>query len=1436
MMLRLLAIIAIFLLGMSEADATSFLINTVSGPSTFAITNPTQTLTDASGNTWSLTSCQVHENGVAVTTFANVIKVVIRSGNIYYYNGTNWYQWTGSTWTGTSDPGTYDQVITGPGRPGAQISDTSGNIWTIEDCVPAENGSASWPQSILLMAINGTIYTQYDNGSWNHWNGSWQGDASSPLGQLGFGLTAIAGQAVFDTTGASWTISSGQVYRNGSLAGTTSNIAQLAYIGGSIYAEDTSSMWYAWSGSAWSSRIPNPFGQPSVGTLLVTAGDGTSSGQSFVDSGGNVWSVQSYQAYENGATAGSTSSVTRLAYAGVPTKQVYYESFPNWFVWSGSAWSATSTPFGSLVPVSGTCGSANGTVVSTAPSSNLCIAGDTVGSVTSSGPWYWSCTRDLTTQCSAAPSTGTGTPVAPAQAVSAGYSTVLLGQNFATDALSLDCAGQTQSAFWHQGMWWETPPPCSQIAIAPDSMFGQNVLDIKWLRSTTSTSNSMAITTMPYGLKNGDTIPPAFSFQYGYYEIVLRASTNVVGTWPAAWALGTGTAQRIVGQTAPTDVPEFDFAEFNGGNSATPSSANFGSSYFNSIDGLNTGVIDWLIGGKDGGYTIFRSYVSPYDWTLPHAYGWLWTPTQICSYIDNVQKGCQATSANPAMTNEPVYPILSFGVGCNYQYSDISCTDGRYGAVLNRADLLVSRLTIWQSGLASITHVQGAANNGLSATATYGIAPGNGVGGYIHYCTAAAGACPGTDVTGTITVTDDQGDSYTLGAATTDAAQGTTGRSFYTTNIHPATQLRTLTIGGLSNTSAEDAIEFEEFFGGVTLDAAISSNFQTAVGSGANAVTSGSGGGTTTAANDAIFAGTVNAGGAGNFAVGTGFTAGSGASPNGGPNIWTGGEYKLGVSSGASVTGTFTNNGAAGDFVTSAIAFKAGSQTVGPASVALAQSSVTTTSSSTSGTVLTSITANYPHMNDGSTFSGSLSASGNYNGSPLCAISGTNVTLAQNNPPAGSSSCTITATQNGVQAQVTLNVTITGTTISGVALSNGNNFSVPASSGSTLDAVSATCSSGSCVGATFALSTAGACSGASSNGSFAISGSNLNVGGSTISSPGSYPIGIAVTLAGASNSGACYPLTLTGQAQTIASIAPSSCSMIGGTTGVCTPLTVTMSPPSPTFAADGGALALVASGGSCSGIDANWATDFSLSGGNLSVVNASLAQGTYNACVQASASGITTIYQQVVVSITPVDPTVGLLATASDGYANWKEAGLNSIPITGSISGTTLTVTQSFSGALGVGQKIGGLGVTPGTTITAAHNDPSSNSLTGTGNNGTYTVNNSQTVSSEALTASGIPNRCASLAASCVSTTLTATGNASTDTSNLQTALNNCGSGQVVKMNTGVFMINGTGVNFGTSSCTLRGAGVGALVNTGINPTNVDDRAIATACTYQPNG
>jgi hypothetical protein len=66
---------------------------------------------------------------------------------------------------------------------------------------------------------------------------------------------------------------------------------------------------------------------------------------------------------------------------------------------------------------------------------------------------------------------------------------------------------------------------------------------------------------------------------------------------------------------------------------------------------------------------------------------------------------------------------------------------------------------------------------------------------------------------------------------------------------------------------------------------------------------------------------------------------------------------------------------------------------------------------------------------------------------------------------------------------------------------------------------------------------------------------------------------------------------------------------------------------------------------------------------------------------------------------------------------------------TGSISGTTLTISAVASGNIVVGQTLYGVGIAAGTTITGE--------VTGTGGKGTYTISTTQTVASEALIGAG---------------------------------------------------------------------------------------------------
>jgi hypothetical protein len=271
----------------------------------------------------------------------------------------------------------------------------------------------------------------------------------------------------------------------------------------------------------------------------------------------------------------------------------------------------------------------------------------------------------------------------PAQAANAGFTNVLFNSDFSTATLSaeLSCAGTPQTKKWKQGLFWEgqndlrNVVPCSQIGIGYDSVFQHNVLDLEWTASgNTDPYRATSISTFPL-----DTVSPHFAFRHGYIEAVARISTTATGVWPAIWTWGDSAV--LYSNTPPfkRDVPasEFDIMEAWGGPQVQ----------------IGSHLHEWYSNVINA--TLFAYSQSPYDLTKPHTFGLLWASNgvlwqggYICAYVDNVQRGCANTTA--ASEAQDAFLILGMGVGCNQNYSDVSCLNG-----LKRADMLVSRVTVF---------------------------------------------------------------------------------------------------------------------------------------------------------------------------------------------------------------------------------------------------------------------------------------------------------------------------------------------------------------------------------------------------------------------------------------------------------------------------------------------------------------------------------------------------------------------------------------------------------------------------------------------------------------------------------------------------------------------------------------------------------------------
>ena len=129
---------------------------------------------------------------------------------------------------------------------------------------------------------------------------------------------------------------------------------------------------------------------------------------------------------------------------------------------------------------------------------------------------------------------------------------------------------------------------------------------------------------------------------------------------------------------------------------------------------------------------------------------------------------------------------------------------------------------------------------------------------------------------------------------------------------------------------------------------------------------------------------------------------------------------------------------------------------------------------------------------------------------------------------------------------------------------------------------------------------------------------------------------------------------------------------------------------------------------------------------------------------------VPTMIGQLITSSGPVGITDnGLNVYIVDGanrYCWFINNPSSSAFFTGSISGTTLTVTEIKNGLIAVGQSLFGPGITAETVITALG--------TGSGGIGTYTINNSQTIPSESMNSA---SSAAIMTASISGTTLTVT-------------------------------------------------------------------------------
>jgi hypothetical protein len=220
------------------------------------------------------------------------------------------------------------------------IIDSQGNTWKIVSGVIEKNGvEVGGNYNVnLLLEYNEVFYQRNTSNDWYLWTGKIWSPTNDPRVISASGARIGAGTDILvDSERHVWTLpADGYASEDGARAGGNYNTIAILYYNGVIYCENTSNDWYSWNGSSWTQVA----GDPATTNTRVVSANGASIGvgaNSLVDSGGNVWTLQTNEyAYRNGVRAsGNYNTILLLYHNGV----IYCENTTGgWYSWNGSIW------------------------------------------------------------------------------------------------------------------------------------------------------------------------------------------------------------------------------------------------------------------------------------------------------------------------------------------------------------------------------------------------------------------------------------------------------------------------------------------------------------------------------------------------------------------------------------------------------------------------------------------------------------------------------------------------------------------------------------------------------------------------------------------------------------------------------------------------------------------------------------------------------------------------------------------------------------------------------------------------------------------------------------------------------------------------------------------------------------------------------------------
>jgi hypothetical protein len=226
-------------------------------------------LVDQQENVWTIDSGVVKKNSANVGSSYNVNLLLDIDQTFYQRNSSSeWYVWTGSTWSATNDPRVISSSGARIGVGGGVLIDSGQHVWALSGDVGYRDGYAAGSNynTAGLLYYDNVIYCENTSGEWYSWTGSaWKSVAGDPTASgakspSSSGANIAPGsEDLVDSSGNVWTLPTTKIaYRNGTRAASNYNTVLLLYYDNVIYCENTSGEWYAWNGSAWTSVSGNP--------------------------------------------------------------------------------------------------------------------------------------------------------------------------------------------------------------------------------------------------------------------------------------------------------------------------------------------------------------------------------------------------------------------------------------------------------------------------------------------------------------------------------------------------------------------------------------------------------------------------------------------------------------------------------------------------------------------------------------------------------------------------------------------------------------------------------------------------------------------------------------------------------------------------------------------------------------------------------------------------------------------------------------------------------------------------------------------------------------------------------------------------------------------------------------------------------------------------